>query len=267
MCLILLAIDVVPGVPLLVLGNRDEFHDRPSRPAAPWDEDDHVAGGRDQVAGGAWLAVRSDGRFAAVTNLRTGLPATAQRSRGWLVRDFVLGDEPAQRCLERVRQEQAAYGPFNLVVGDAHGSAVLGGGDGAPRPLGSGVHPISNGRPGASWPKTRRLAARFAALESGPLDEEALLALLQDESRPVDADLPDTGVGLELERLLAPVFIRGDRYGTRASTLLLMHADGRIVLRERRYGPAGCGLGESRWEAVAGGAFLASPVPSGRPPG
>ena len=81
MCLILVAIHALPGTPLLLLGNRDEFHGRASAPAQPWREDARVAGGRDLVAGGSWLAARSDGRFSAVTNVRSGLPATAPRSR------------------------------------------------------------------------------------------------------------------------------------------------------------------------------------------
>ncbi|MBN8727286.1 MAG: NRDE family protein [Xanthomonadales bacterium] len=261
MCLILLAIDTIPEVPLLLLGNRDEFHDRPTRAAAPWDEDARVVGGRDLVAGGTWLAARSDGRFAAATNLRTGVPATAPRSRGWLVRDFVLADEPVDRYLATVQTEEASYGPFNLVAGDARGFGVLGSSDGAPRALARGVHLVSNGRLDTTWPKTRRLAATFAGLLAGPPDEAALLALLQDESMPPDSELPDTGVGRELERLLAPVFIHGERYGTRASSLLMVHADGRVVLRERRYGPHASVLGEeSRWEAADGGPFRQAPA-------
>ncbi len=84
MCLLLIAVDATPEFPLLVLGNRDEFHARASASAQPWVEDERVVGGRDLVAGGTWLALHSDGRFAAVTNLRTGVPATAPRSRGWL---------------------------------------------------------------------------------------------------------------------------------------------------------------------------------------
>src|SRR5262245_32121020 len=102
MCLLLIAVDAVPGRPLLLLGNRDEYRARLSAAAAPWEDDARVVGGRDLVAGGGWLALRNDGRFAAVTNVRTGLPATAPLSRGWLVRDFVLGDIGPQAFLDAV---------------------------------------------------------------------------------------------------------------------------------------------------------------------
>lgn len=253
MCLLLIAVDALPGTPLLLLGNRDEFHGRATAAAQPWAESRHVVGGRDLVAGGAWLALRDDGRFAAVTNLRTGVPATAPRSRGWLVRDFVLGDAEPAAFLEALRTQSGDYGPFNLAVGDRSGAYALGSGDGVVRRLGAGVHTISNGPIGVHWPKTERLERRFGEVAHGAadVDEAALLDLLGDETSPADDALPDTGVGLELERRLAPIFIRGDKYGTRASTLVIHRADGSAVLRERSLGPFAASLGEARWDAHA----------------
>lgn len=254
MCLILVAVDTVPGLPLLVLGNRDEFHGRASAPLACWDEAAHVAGGRDQVAGGSWLALRDDGRLAAVTNLRSGLPATAPRSRGALVRDFVTASRPAAEYLDAVAADSASFGPFNLIVADGADAWLLASGEHVARKLGAGLHVVSNGPFGAAWPKTERLRERFLALRAGTGDGE-LLDLLADEAQPPDAALPDTGVGLELERVLAPIFVRGERYGTRASTLALVRADGCVRIRERRFGPGGAWLGETAFEARAGAGF------------
>ena len=240
MCLLLIAVDVVPDVPLLLLGNRDEFHERASATARPWSEDERIVGGRDLVAGGSWLAVRADGRFAAVTNLRTGVPATAPRSRGWLVRDFVFGDISAVEYLDQLHSDVESYGPFNLVLGDRDGAWARGSADAAARRLGSGVHVVSNGPIGVHWPKTERLQRRFIAeiaSVSSPQDAR-LLDLLNDENVPADAALPDTGIGVELERMLAPVFVRGNaRYGTRASTLAYLTLDGGAKLLERNFGP------------------------------
>lgn len=260
MCLLLIAIDATPGLPLLLLGNRDEYHGRPSDAAAPWVEDARVVGGRDRMADGAWLGLRTDGRFAAVTNLRVGVPATAPKSRGWLVRDFLLGDAKPIDWLDQVRMQAGDYGPFNLVVGDREGAFALGSSEGMVRSLPPGVHVVSNGAIGVDWPKTARLQRGFRdAIRTGGLrDETGLLDLLRDESLPLDEELPDTGVGLQLERRLAPVFIRGDRYGTRAATLAQRHADGSLVLRERRFGPSAALDGEERWQSLAGGAFEAS---------
>ncbi|MBO9664717.1 NRDE family protein [Dokdonella sp.] len=261
MCLLLIAVDVVPKAPLLLLGNRDEFHARATAPSQPWSEDARVVGGRDLVAGGSWLAVRGDGRFAAVTNLRTGVPATAPRSRGDLVRDFVLGDEAPERYLQSLRAVTADFGPFNLVVGDAAGALALGSSDRRVRELGAGVHVISNGPIGVHWPKTERLQRRFEQLAAaGAIDDARLLDLLYDETQPPDAALPDTGVGQALERVLAPVFIRGERYGTRASSLVLRAGDGTVALRERRFGPLAAAEGESLWRGGAEGGFVGVPL-------
>jgi uncharacterized protein with NRDE domain len=265
MCLLLIAINSTPGMPLLLLGNRDEFHARASTPAQVWGDDARVVGGRDLVAGGSWLALRNDGRFAAVTNLRTGVPATAPKSRGWLVRDFVSGDTSPHDFLEELRRTAGDYGPFNLVLGDRDGALALSSADSSIRKLTAGVHVISNGAIGVHWPKTERLQRRFeewVGCATGVIDEAYLLDLLHDDTQPADALLPDTGVGLELERRLAPIFIHGDTYGTRASTLVVRRADGALILRERRFGPTPEVNGASRWRADAGQAFRSKPTGS-----
>jgi len=250
MCLLLIAVRCVPARPLLLLGNRDEFRARASAAAAPWSEDARVVGGRDLVAGGSWLAVRSDGWHAAVTNVRTGLPATAPKSRGWLVRDFMLGDATPRDFLDALHADVESYGAFNLVVGDRGGTWAYGTADAAPRPLDVGVHVISNGRIGVHWPKTERLQRRFQ--EASRQDDARVLDLLLDQQQPADAALPDTGVGIELERMLAPVFVRGSaHYGTRASTLAYLGDDGTASVQERLFDADAHAEGESMWRTDA----------------
>jgi uncharacterized protein with NRDE domain len=254
MCLLLIAVHAVPRKPLLLLGNRDEFRARASASAAPWREDPRIVGGRDLAAGGSWLALRTDGRHAAVTNVRTGLPATAPKSRGWLVRDFMLGDAKPREFLDAVHADVESYGAFNLVVGDRDGTWAYGTADSAPRPLDAGVHVISNGRIGVRWPKTERLQHRFAdAIASAGGDDGArLLDLLLDREQPLDAVLPDTGVGIDLERLLAPVFVLGSaHYGTRASTLASFDEAGGAALRERTFGSEARLESSAEWDYAA----------------
>ncbi len=246
MCLILLALHAVPNRPWLLLGNRDEYHGRPSAPAAHWDDAPDVIGGRDLEAGGSWLAVTRDGRFAAVTNVRAGPPRRGKRSRGALVADFVRGSQSARDYAQIIARLRDEFGPFNLIVGDrdsAWGASTLS--ETAWR-FADGVHVLSNGPPLPRWPKAQHLADAFAdtAVEDG-----ALLDLLADTSQPDESVLPDTGIGIELEKFLAPVFIRGNEYGTRASTLAYANDDGSVVLHERRFGPRGFAEGESRLTA------------------
>ncbi len=249
MCLLLLAIGSVPDRPWLLLGNRDEFHARPSAPAQAWPDAPAIVGGRDLEAGGSWLAIQRDGRYAALTNVRARQAAPARRSRGELVGDFVAGDTGPVDYVSAVAARRGDYGPFNLIVGDAAGACFVSSIDGAPRRLASGIHAFSNGSLEDEWPKMRRLRARFATmLQSGEMDNAAWLALLADTQQPQDDELPDTGVGLELERRLAPIFIRGETYGTRASTLAYARVHGGMVLHERRFGPNATSLGESTIE-------------------
>jgi uncharacterized protein with NRDE domain len=253
MCLLLLALNRVPERPWLLLGNRDEFHGRPTAPAAVWDDAPLIAGGRDLTAGGSWLAVSRGGRYSAVTNVRAATQAPAPRSRGALVGDFVKGSASVDAYLRGIAARRNEYGPFNLIVGDGREAGFVSSIDGIVRKLEDGIHAFSNGSPLDDWPKMHRLRAHFSALIDerqraiAGLDDarardqfdRALLDLLFDTTQPDDGALPDTGVGLDLERRLAPIFVmpidvRGESYGTRASTLAYAHA-GRVILRERSF--------------------------------
>jgi len=247
MCLLLLALHVVPGKPWLLLANRDEFHVRASAPAAFWADKPGVFGGRDLVAGGSWLALHRNGRFAAVTNVRTGRQTAAPRSRGALVAAFVDAAIAADRYAADVAAQREQYGPFNLVIGDREQALFVSSIDGVPRRLHDGVHAFSNGSREDEWPKMRRLREGFSALLASrtPADS-ALLDLLKDAHQPDATQLPDTGVGPVLERLLAPIFIVGDAYGTRASSLAYARTDNSLVLIERRFGPNAVRAGETR---------------------
>ena len=254
MCLLLLAFHSGRERPWLLLGNRDEFHGRATAAARSWVDAPQVVGGRDLEAGGTWLALNRNGRFAAVTNVRSGRPRRGSRSRGELVADFVRGTATPALYAAEIAAARADYGPFNLIVGDSDSAAGASSTLPASWEFAAGVHILSNGPPQSEWPKARRLRAGFDALwQSGeihgrwPADGE-LLDLLADTRPSADADLPDTGVGPDLERVLAPIFIRGREYGTRASTLAYARADGSCLLVERGFGPDGAALAETRIE-------------------
>lgn len=253
MCLIALAWRRHPRWPLIVVANRDELHARPSRALGPWPESPGVFGGRDEQAGGAWLLYSTLGRFAAVTNVRDGAaPVAGERSRGELVRAFAAGTQSAEAFTRDLAAEAGRYGRFNLLLWDG-GSLHLVGSHPQFRHavLTPGLHAISNGAFDADWPKTRRLRVALAAWLEAPAahaaepDVEPLLAALADREPVLDAELPDTGIGLERERLLAPPFIANPIYGTRCSTVLLAGRQGTCLV-ERRFNSAGGVGGESR---------------------
>ncbi len=190
-----------------------------------------------------------NGRFAAVTNVRSGPPIRGRRSRGALVADFVRGDRSAHAYADDVAISREEFGPFNLIVGDADSVWAASSLSDSAWSYERGVHVLSNGPRHPRWPKARHLADLFSrCVEQNRLDDSTLLDLLADKTQPDENVLPDTGIGIELEKFLAPVFIEGNEYGTRASTLVYARDDGTFVLNERRFGPRGMAEGETRLE-------------------
>ncbi len=239
MCLIAIAIAPHPQLRWVVAANRDEFHERPSREAHWWDAPAGIFGGRDLRAGGGWMAVDRRGRFAAVTNVRRMQPTPPEaESRGALVRDYLAGDDSAAAFVEALSTRADRYSGFNLLLADARDVVWAGTAEGwQSRRLDGGVHALSNASLDTPWPKSRRLTTALRAwIARGRFDDaEALFTALADRRPAADDELPDTGVGLELERLLSAPFIVSPRYGTRASTVLVAWQDGRVDFEERRF--------------------------------
>ncbi|KTC44335.1 hypothetical protein AO262_29055 [Pseudomonas fluorescens ABAC62] len=243
MCLIVFAWRPGHAQPLIVAANRDEFYARPSLPLAQWPDAPQVYAGRDQEAGGTWLGVNADGRFAALTNIRDPHQPPARKSRGELVAGFLSGSLPADEYLADVNARSIEYAGFNLLVGTQdelwHYNANLT----EPMRLEAGVYGLSNAGLDTPWPKLLKAKAALSAVLEDP-QPQALLEILSDPKTAPFAQLPDTGVGLATESLLSSVFIASPTYGTRASTALIVNADGTRRMVERSFGPHGGQLGE-----------------------
>ena len=254
MCLIAVALRTHPRWRLALIANRDEFHGRAAAAAGPDPGHADVFGGRDLEAGGSWLLASTRGRFVAVTNVRAGgAPEAKPKSRGALVRDFATGEGDATAYTASLAGDAMQFGRFNLLCWDG---GTLSFATNHPhfdtREVADGIHAMSNGAFDAPWPKsghaTRALQAWLATPDSagdiGPATLAPLFAALADTTPAPDARLPDTGVGLDLERVLSPPFVRGARYGTRCSTVVLID-DAAIVFAERRFGPDAAPAGDT----------------------
>lgn len=239
MCLIALAWQAHPDYPLVVAANRDEFHARATAPARFWPEAPALLAGRDLAAGGTWMGVTRAGRFAALTNFREPAVAKGSRSRGLLVSEYLLSDEGPMAYARRVMAAAEDYSGFNLLVGDADSLVVASNRGTPPTALAPGIYGLSNHLLDSPWPKVERARVALRDRLADPA-VEGLLALLADDAAVPDEDLPDTGVGLHLERLLATPFIRSDGYGTRSSTVLLAGRE-RIRFVEQVFTPEGPG--------------------------
>ncbi|PLX83515.1 MAG: hypothetical protein C0617_11350 [Desulfuromonas sp.] len=236
MCLILFSYNQHPDNRLVMAANRDEFFARPTAPAAFWEEAPGVLSGRDLQGGGSWFGITRCGRLAAVTNFRDrGELQEGGTSRGLLVSDYLLGEEPPGDYLRRVARRGAEYKGFNLLAGDGEGLWYYSNRQGRVRRLPPGLYGLSNHLLDTPWPKVAGGKVALAAALDGTPDPEALFALLADTTRVADAELPDTGFGPEWERILSSRFIAGPDYGTRSSSVLLVGREGRVEFTERSY--------------------------------
>ena len=250
MCLIFVANRNHPRYSLVVAANRDEFYRRPTAPADFWAEHPVLLAGRDLESGGTWLGVSRSGRFAAVTNYREpGKTRVAAPSRGRLVTDFLLREDAPMEYLRRVSAHGSDYNGFNLLVRDETEFCWYSNRADGPHELSPGIYALSNHLLDTSWPKVARGKAGFESILAGEaLDENALLDLLADRTVALEEELPDTGVGPQLERVLSPIFINSENYGTRSSTVVCLDDAGSVSFVERSYGPGGRETGTVRFE-------------------
>ncbi|MEE9910309.1 MAG: NRDE family protein [Deltaproteobacteria bacterium] len=237
MCLILFAYNVHPFYRLILAANRDEFYERPSAPADFWSRHPRVLGGIDLQEKGTWFGVTRQGKFAAITNYRDPASWKADApSRGKLVSRYLTGASTAEKYLKTISRQAAQYNGFNLLLGDSENLFVYSN-RGTAQKLKAGIHGVSNHLLDSPWPKVVRgkKLLKAALAKKGKDLEEALFGLLEDRRIPPDSQLPDTGVNLEWERMLSPMFITSPVYGTRSSTILLLGRNKRIKFMEKVY--------------------------------
>lgn len=249
MCLIAIALGTHPGMSLLLLGNRDEYYDRPSEPAHWWPDQPDILGGRDLRAGGTWLAIRRDGHLAAVTNYRDPANRYAgNRSRGELVRDFLGGHLSPAGFAGRIEGMRSEYAGYSLLFGHAGEIWFFSNRGAAPRRLDAGIYGLSNRLLDSPWPKVSALRERLASLPARAPDHKALFEVLRDTEYADDKDLPDTGVGLDRERALSSAFVQLADYGTRSSTVVSIANGGHVRFEEHSFGPTGMRIGDRKFE-------------------
>jgi uncharacterized protein with NRDE domain len=248
MCLILLVWRAHPQFPCVLAANRDEFHSRASAPAAWWPGDAGILAGRDLKAGGTWLGVTRRGQFAALTNFRDGRAQRADAlSRGNLVSDLLESGRSVSESLDQLRSVGHRYNPFNVIFSDGERLGIYESVRGEGRELGAGIFGLSNHLLDTPWPKVQNAKSGLASELTDMRDETAILHLLRDDRPAPDADLPQTGVRLEWERLLSSAFVRADDYGTRCSTVFRIDRAGRAYFDEWSWDRGGIESGKKSY--------------------
>lgn len=238
MCLIAFAYKKHPAYKLILAANRDEFFNRPAETAGLRND---ILSGIDLLAGGTWLGVHTSGRIAALTNYRDlkNIRKDAP-SRGELVMDFLNANISPRNYFEQITPMSNNYNGFNMIAFDRDSAAYFGN-KGKLLPLQpANIYGLSNALLDTPWRKTERSKKQLLQIVSEQeIDEAAILQMLKDKTAAEDSELPDTGVGLELERILSPVFINTKGYGTRCSSIVLWGNDGVIRFREVTYDEKG----------------------------
>ena len=252
MCLLLLSINRHPQYRLIFMGNRDEFLDRPTASAHFWEDAPNILAGRDLREKGTWLGITTKGGLAALTNFRN--PSGRKQnaiSRGLLVSEFLRNEGNPPKYAESLAHGAHNYNEFNLLFGDHRQLYFLSNRETEPRILGTGVYGLSNHLLDTPWPKVVRgkTALQETLSSEKNLTSEVLFEILADRTQPKDEFLPNTGVGLEWERILAPIFVSSESYGTRSSVVLLVDFENKATFTERTYDNCNpCRFNEKRFE-------------------
>jgi uncharacterized protein with NRDE domain len=250
MCLIAFALHAHPEYPFIFASNRDEFYERPTRRAEFWPEAPHILAGRDEREGGTWCGIDRDGRFACVTNFREPQDLTQKkRSRGEIPTRFLLGNTAPVDYIREEHERGIEYRGFNCLVGDARSLHYTSNRAERPQLLGPGIYGLSNELLDSDWPKVRQARdAMTEILGREHIETRELLEMLLDDRQAPDHQLPDTGFGRAWERVLSPIFIATNEYGTRASTVILVHRSGSVIFEEVTHLPGRPSVARRRFE-------------------
>lgn len=234
MCLLLISYENHPRYKLIIAANRDEFYNRPAMPAQFW-EGNSILAGKDLQGGGTWLGITRSGRFAAITNYRDKEKLkTDAPSRGDLVAGFLNTELTSMDFTKRLIETAGLYNGYNMIYIDKEGANYFSNKSKRHISLIPGIYGLSNHLLDTPWPKVEKSKKSFTGiLKNSDISAEDLFEILSDNSIPPDDLLPDTGVGLEIERAVSPVFVSTPFYGTRSSTVLLIDRAGEVSFMEK----------------------------------
>ncbi len=247
MCLVIIAWQQHADYPLILAGNRDEFHSRPTKDARVWSDHPNIIGGRDLQAGGTWLAVHRNGRIATVTNFRDAqLEPAGFRSRGHLVTEFLLGTSGPLEYLKSIDGD--SYAGFNLLVGDRRSLAYRSNRGGKAKELGAGVYGLSNALLDSKWDKVlRSKQSMLDLLGKDKINETELFRLLNDREKAPVENIESTRLPFATAHAISAPFIVLPDYGTRSSSIAILDTRGSWQFSERRFDVAGNAVGNTRF--------------------
>ena len=236
MCLIVFGYKVSEEYPLVLAANRDEFYRRPTLAMHFWEDSPDILAGKDLEQGGTWFGLHKNGMFAALTNYRN--PAAIKPnapSRGEIIIDFLKSKKPPEKFIHDFRSKAPSYNGFNLIFGNTDHLFWFTNLTNRIERVSPGIHGLSNRFLNTPWPKVESGKNAMKKMMTTAITSDHLFSLLKDRFVPEDHRLPETGIGLEWERILSPLFIESDTYGTRSSTAMQIDWKGNMKITERTY--------------------------------
>ena len=238
MCLINFHFQNHPNYKLIVAANRDEFYERPTAQAHFWEDKPQIVAGRDLLQMGTWLGMTKQGRFAALTNYRDPAQLKDDKiSRGEIVSNYLEMDISPRDYLEALNRNKDKYEGFNVIVGGPDQLLYYSNIQAEIMEISPGTHGLCNHFLNTPWPKVTKgkCMLKESIVGKDEIDINELFVLLSDTEEADDADLPNTGVSIELERKLSPLFIKTPDYGTRSATVLIVDKNNHATFVERTY--------------------------------
>jgi len=126
-CTVVISLAPAEPMPLLLLGFRDELTGRPWQPPARHWPGSPLVGGRDEQAGGTWLAVHPQiPRVACILNGRGAqAPPQTRHSRGELPLRAAAEGHQALHDLHDHLNRLTSYDPFLLICADLSSALML----------------------------------------------------------------------------------------------------------------------------------------------
>jgi len=238
MCLINFQFQEHPNYKLIVAANRDEFYNRPTAPAHFWEDNPTILAGRDLLQMGTWLGITQNGRFAALTNYRDPAHMTNDKtSRGEIISNYLAGNESPEDYLASLNVKKEEYNGFNLIIGTPDQLLYYNNIEGDIVDISSGTHGLSNHFLNTPWPKVTNGKKNLHdyVMNQEIVQPNELFEILSNAEIAEDLSLPNTGIDIELERQLSPLFISTKGYGTRCSTVVLVDKENNVTFVERTY--------------------------------
>lgn len=236
MCLIIFSFKQNPDYPLIIAANRDEFYERKTRNIHLWEQSE-IIGGQDLESGGTWMGInKTNKRVAAITNYRDpSLTKTKVKSRGFIVSSYLKTTDNNTEFIKKLQNDRNSYNGYNLIFGDINRLFYYSNIKNEIHEIEPGLHAVSNAFLNTPWPKVNDSKQQLSkAFTQKDIIQASLKALANNNTYP-DETLPETGMGIEWERLLSPIFVKSEIYGTRSSSILLVDKDHNSVFTEKAF--------------------------------